>query len=145
MGLHLSLTASVTFPTLLMYLCPLLGWWDEVCLEVMDRSPLPTQGAHVPGWKPCYSSAQLSPDSFICFFCLGAGTVSWTLSLCSLFALDCMVTPLLTPLGPGFALLGVSWNFSAISAHAGIFQPLQSTQTKHSSCIHQLTQLLIKQ
>lgn len=35
--------------------------------------------------------------------------------------------------------------FSAISAHAGTFQPLQNTQTKHGSCIHQLTQLLVKQ
>lgn len=31
----LSLIVSVTFPILLMYLCPLLGRWDEVCLEVM--------------------------------------------------------------------------------------------------------------
>lgn len=145
MGLRLSLTASVTFPTLLVYLCPFLGWWDEVCLEVMDRSPLPTQGAHPPGWKPCYSSAHFSPDSFILFFCFGAGTGSWTWSLCSPFAFDHMETPLLTSLGPGFALVGVSSNFSALSAHAGIFQPLQNTQTKHNSCIHQLAQLLVKQ
>lgn len=139
MGLCLSLNALVTFPTLLIYLHPLLGCWDEVCLEVMGMSPLPTQGAHGPGWKPCYSPAQLFPDSFICFLCLGAGTGSWTLSLCSLFAFYHVETFLLTPPGPGFVLLGVSSSFSAISAHAGVFQPLQNTQTKHSSCIHQLT------
>lgn len=36
-GPCLSLTASVTIPNLLVYLCPLLGWWDWVCLEMMGR------------------------------------------------------------------------------------------------------------
>lgn len=96
-------------------------WWTV--------SPLPTQSDHGPGWKPCYISAQLSPAFFICFLHLGAATGSWTLSPCSLFAFDHMETLLLTPPGPGFALLGLSSSFSAISAHAGIFQPLQNTQS----------------
>lgn len=141
MGPCLSLTASVIFPTLLMYLSTLLGWWDEVCLEVMGGVTSADTG---------FSWTRLKTMLFICsaFACLlQLLSLPWywnrVLNLVALLsAFDHIETLLLTPLGPGFALLGASIIFSATSAHAGTFQPLQNTQTKHSSCIHQLSQLL---